>query len=77
MILWQGAILIGLGLASGIALALAVGRLLRSFLYHVRPTDLLTYTGVAIGLLVIGSVASLLPAHKAASIEPMQALRED
>jgi ABC-type antimicrobial peptide transport system permease subunit len=77
MILLQGAILIGLGLASGIVLALAMGRVLRSFLYHVRPTDLLTYAGVAIGLLAIGSLASLLPAHKAASIEPMQALRED
>jgi predicted permease len=77
MILWQGAILIGLGLASGIVLALAMGRVLRSFLYHVRPTDLLTYAGVAIGLLAIGLLASLLPAQKAASIEPMQALRED
>jgi putative ABC transport system permease protein len=77
MILWQGAILIAVGLASGIMLALAVGRVLSSFLYDVRPTDFLTYVGVVIGLLVIGLIASLLPAHKAASIEPMQALRED
>jgi putative ABC transport system permease protein len=77
MVLWQGAILIGLGLASGIVLALAVGRVLSSFLYEVRPTDVLTYVGVATGSLVIGLLASLLPAHKAASIEPMQALRED
>jgi len=77
MVLRQGAMLIGVGLASGIVLALAVGRVLSKFLYDVRPTDLLTYAAVAIGLLVIGSLASLLPAHRAASIEPMQALRED
>jgi putative ABC transport system permease protein len=77
MVLWQGALMIAIGLASGIVLALASGQVLSSFLYDVRPTDLWTYAGVAIGLLVIGLIASLLPAHKAASIEPMQALRED
>ena len=77
MVLWQGAVMIAIGLASGIVLALAAGQVLNSFLYDVRPTDLLTYAGVAVALLLIGLVASLLPAHKAASIEPMQALRED
>jgi putative ABC transport system permease protein len=77
MILRQGAVLIGAGLASGILLALAASQVLSSFLYYVRSTDLLTYAAVAIGLFAIGLIASLLPAHKAASIEPMQALRED
>jgi putative ABC transport system permease protein len=77
MILQQGAVLIGAGLASGILLALAVGQVLSSFLYYVRSTDLLTYAAVAASLFAIGLIASLLPAYKAASIEPMQALRED
>ncbi len=77
MILRQGAILIGLGLGAGILLALATGHLVRSFLYQVQPIDLWTYVAVSASLLAIGLLASLLPARKAASIEPMQALRED
>jgi ABC-type lipoprotein release transport system permease subunit len=37
----------------------------------------LTYLSVAVGLATIGLIAALVPARKAASIEPMQALRED
>ncbi|MFZ0860071.1 MAG: ABC transporter permease [Candidatus Sulfotelmatobacter sp.] len=77
MVLRQGSILLGLGLGAGILLALATGHLVRSFLYQVRPIDFWTYAGVSVSLLVIGLLASLLPARKAASIEPMQALRED
>jgi putative ABC transport system permease protein len=77
MILRQGAILIALGLSAGIVLALATSQLVRGFLYHVQPTDVPTYVAVSLSLLAVGLFASLLPAHKAASIEPMQALRED
>ena len=77
MVLRQGAVLIGSGLGAGILLAIGAGRLVRSFLYQVQPVDLWTYLGVSLSLLAIGLVASLLPARKAASIEPMQALRED
>jgi len=77
MVLRQGSILIGLGPGAGILLALATGHLVRSFLYQVRPIDFWTYVAVSVSLLVIGLLASLLPARKAASIEPMQALRED
>jgi putative ABC transport system permease protein len=77
MVLRQGSILLALGLGAGILLALATGHLVRSFLYQVRPIDFWTYAGVSVSLLVIGLLASLLPARRAASIEPMQALRED
>jgi len=77
MVLRQGTALIGLGLGAGVLLALATGHLVGSFLYQVRPTDLWTYVAVSVSLLAIGLLASLLPARKAASIEPMQALRED
>jgi len=77
MVLLQGGLLIALGLAAGILLALATGQLLTSFLYQVHPTDFLTYFAVSLSLLLIGLLASLIPAHRAASIEPMQALRED
>jgi ABC-type lipoprotein release transport system permease subunit len=43
----------------------------------VRPLDILTYVAVAVVLSAIGLLAALLPARKAVSIDPMQALRED
>jgi ABC-type lipoprotein release transport system permease subunit len=58
-------------------LAVATGRWVESFLYQVRPLDVLTYLSVVVALSTIGLIAALVPARKAASIEPMQALRED
>jgi predicted permease len=77
LILLQGSILIGSGLAVGLLLALVTGRWVKSFLYQVRPLDGLTYAAVAIALVAIGLIATILPAHRAASIDPMQALREE
>jgi predicted permease len=77
LILRQGAVFIGSGLAAGLVLALATGSLIKSFLFQVQPVDFVTYGSVAVLLAVIGLAAILLPARKAASIEPMQALRED
>jgi ABC-type antimicrobial peptide transport system permease subunit len=48
-----------------------------SFLYQVKPADALTYSGVALLLLIVGSVAALIPARRAAAVEPMAALREE
>jgi len=77
MVLRQGSILIGIGLAVGIVMAVFAGRLVESFLYQVRPLDGWTYVAVLLVLPTIGLVAALLPARRAASIQPMQALRED
>jgi putative ABC transport system permease protein len=77
LVLRQGSIVIGSGLALGLLLAVATGRWVESFLYQVRPLDVLTYLSVAVALSTIGLIAALVPARKAASIEPMQALRED
>jgi putative ABC transport system permease protein len=77
LILRQGSIVIGVGLGAGLLLAIATGRWVKSFLYQVQPLDVLTYVSVVVVLSIIGLIAALLPARKAASIEPMQALRED
>jgi predicted permease len=77
LVLRQGSILIGVGLAAGLIMSFAAGRLLKSFLYEVKPTDISTYLCVAATLAIVGLVAALIPARKAASIQPMQALRED
>jgi ABC-type antimicrobial peptide transport system permease subunit len=66
-----------LGLALGIPIAIVVGHLLRSRLYEldaIDPLSLLLPTGV---LLLCALVASALPARRAASIEPLEALRTE
>ena len=73
----QGSILIGAGLAVGIVLAFPAQRLIKSFLYQVPALDAWTYAAVVVALPAVGLIAALLPARKAASIQPMQALRED
>jgi ABC-type antimicrobial peptide transport system permease subunit len=77
MILRQGSILIGVGLVAGLSLAVAMERLIKSFLYQVSPLDIWTYVAVSVALPAIGLLAAFVPARRAASIQPMQALRED
>ena len=77
MILRQGSILIGVGLAIGLVLAVLSGRVLKGFLFEVQPLDAWTYVAVAILLASIGLVSSLIPARNAASVQPMQALRDE
>jgi ABC-type antimicrobial peptide transport system permease subunit len=43
----------------------------------VKPADAWTYSGVVVLLLVVGSVAALIPARRAATVEPMIALRDE
>jgi macrolide transport system ATP-binding/permease protein len=49
----------------------------KSFFYQVKPADAWTYTGVVLVLFIVGSLAGLIPARRAASLEPMTALREE
>jgi putative ABC transport system permease protein len=77
MILRQGSILIGAGLGVGLVLAVAAGRLIKGFLYQVQPLDAWTYVAVAVVLAAIGLISAFIPARKAASIQPMQALRDE
>jgi predicted permease len=70
-----GLVLIGLGIGFGGALALT--RTLESELFLVAPTDLVTFTGVAAMLGATALVASLLPAWRAAAVDPLVALRAE
>jgi ABC-type antimicrobial peptide transport system permease subunit len=75
LVLRRGAMLIGTGLAAGLLLALAAGRLINGFLYQVQPLDAWTYLFAALLLTCVGLIATLIPARAATKIEPMQALR--
>ncbi|HEY1894826.1 MAG TPA: ABC transporter permease [Terracidiphilus sp.] len=77
LVLRQGIVLIAVGLTVGMPLAYAAGRLISGFLYQVKPLDPWTYVAVALLLPAIGLVAALIPARRAASIQPMQALRDE
>jgi predicted permease len=64
-----------LGVAIGIACALALGRVLSSLIYGVRPTDPITFLGVAALLALVALAASIIPAYRATKVDPMVALR--
>jgi len=66
-----------IGVAAGIAGALALGRVLSSLLYGVRPSDLATFAGVCVVLVSVALVASLVPAYRATRVEPVTTLREE
>jgi len=63
------------GVVVGLAGAWVLMRFLSSLLYGVRPTDLLTYASVSMLLIVVSLLACYVPARRAASIDPMVALR--
>jgi putative ABC transport system permease protein len=66
-----------LGLALGVAGALALGRVVASFIYGIAPYDPLTFAAVAALLATVALLASIIPAFRAARIEPTRALREE
>jgi putative ABC transport system permease protein len=77
LILISGAKLAGIGCVIGLVGAVAASGLLRSFLFDVSPFDPLVLTLAAIVVLLLALTASAVPAQRAASIEPMRALRAD
>jgi predicted permease len=75
MVLREGMILVAIGLAVGIPLALASGRTLQSLLFGLNSTDPLSLAAVVLLLAVVGAAAGLIPARRAANVDPMVALR--
>jgi len=75
LVLRQGMLPVVLGLGAGVGVAVSLGRLLRGLLFEVQPTDPLTISGVAAVLLVVGVLACLVPAVRAARMDAVAALR--
>jgi putative ABC transport system permease protein len=68
---------VALGLAAGVAVSLAMGRLLTRLLFGVTATDPATYSAVVLVLLAAALVATWIPARRALRIDPMRALRSE
>ena len=77
LVLKQGLTLAGSGIAAGMVAAFLLTRLMQSLLYQVRPSDPVTFGGVAVALLVVALLASALPAYRAMRVSPLVALRTE
>jgi len=75
LILSEGLKLTFSGLLIGADLALAVGRVLRNFLFGVAPTDTLTFFAATILFTSVALLACYIPARRATKVDPMMALR--
>jgi ABC-type antimicrobial peptide transport system permease subunit len=77
MFLVHGLKISGVGIAVGLVMTAALGRLMSSLLFRIEPNDASAY-GVAIGVIVVAAVlASYFPARRAAAIDPVETLRAE
>jgi putative ABC transport system permease protein len=75
LIFGEGFRLISGGVISGIAAALILSRVLRSFLFDIEPTDPITLIGVGLLFTAVAMSACWAPTRRAAKVEPLEALR--
>jgi predicted permease len=75
LILRESLTLVAAGVVLGIIVAFAATRLLAGFLYGVSPTDPVAFIGIACLLIIVAVVASLVPARRAARVDPLVAFR--
>jgi predicted permease len=76
LILGQGMLVVSIGVAAGLALAVVATRVVAQLLF-VSPTDPVVYAGTALVLAATGLLANLLPARRATAVDPQSALRYD
>jgi ABC-type antimicrobial peptide transport system permease subunit len=77
MVLREVAVLIGAGLAIGLAAAMGATRFVESFLYGTKANDPWTLSLAAGFLALVAAIAGFMPARRASRLEPMNALREE
>ena len=76
-VLWQGCWRVAIGIAIGLVPGWYLGTFMRALLANVSPTDPVVFVTTAVTLLAAGAVASLVPALRASSVDPLTALRTD
>jgi putative ABC transport system permease protein len=77
MVLWQGCWRVGLGVAIGLWPGWFLATQMRELLSNVSPADPVVHVTTAVTLLLAGALASLVPALRASSVDPLTALRRD
>jgi putative ABC transport system permease protein len=77
MVLGQGLRMTALGLVVGILGSLLLTRLVATLLFDVKPTDPVTFVAVAVFITIVGTLACLIPARRATTVDPMVVLRDD
>jgi predicted permease len=77
MFVRHGLFLTGIGVACGLVVAIIIMRLMSTLLFKVNPMDPLTYVAVSIGLIFTAFLASYLPSRRAATVDPVEALRAE
>jgi ABC-type antimicrobial peptide transport system permease subunit len=77
MILRDSLALVSVGLAIGLVVSFAAARAVASILYGIQPSDPPAFVFTAVALALTGLAAAFLPARRAASIDPMRALRHE
>jgi putative ABC transport system permease protein len=80
-VLWmvqrESLVLAAVGIATGLAGALALGRFVRTLLFQVTPADPVALTGACLVMLAVASASAYLPARRAASVDPVVALKRE
>jgi putative ABC transport system permease protein len=77
MVMRQGARVVGIGVVVGLVAAVLSTRALGTLLYEVRAIDPLTFAVAAVLMIVIGLLASYMPARRASQVDPMVSLRAE
>jgi predicted permease len=76
MIIGRGLTLACVGVGTGLVISMITTRLMARMLFHIRPTDPLTFATMVVLLFLVSSAASGVPAYRAALLDPMKTLRE-
>lgn len=77
MVIGRAAVLLGAGLAIGVAAAWFLSAGVRTFLYETEPNDIRVFLAAVLTLGLAGLLASAIPARRAASVDPLVALRQE
>ena len=77
LVLGSGARVVAVGMVAGLAAAWYLAHFAQSFLFEVEPRDPLVFGAATLTIAVVGLLAAVIPARRAARVEPMEALRQD